>query len=98
MPSKKRSLKGKMKKMEQLPEQNPNPVLSVEKDGTVLYSNGAGEPLLHEWGVEVGEKLPSYIGDFVQRIISQNSPGKMEVKVGKKYTWSRFTPYPKKNM
>ena len=46
-------------KMEQFPAKNPNPVLSVAKDGIVLYSNEAGEPLLHEWGVEVGEKLPS---------------------------------------
>ena len=73
-----------MKKMEQFPEKNPNPVISVGKDGKVLYSYGAGEPLLHEWGVEVGEKLPSDIGDFVQRVISRNSPEKIEVKVGKK--------------
>jgi hypothetical protein len=49
-------------------------VLSVAKDGIILYSNEAGEPLLHEWGVGVGEKLPSHIGDFVQRVISRNSP------------------------
>ena len=69
-------------KIEQSSATNPNPVVSVGKDGTVLYSNAAGEPLLHEWGVGVGEKLPSHIGDFVQRVISRNSPGKMEVKVG----------------
>jgi hypothetical protein len=46
-------------KMEQFPTNNPNPVLSVEKEGTVLYSNEAGKPLLHEWGVEIGGKLPS---------------------------------------
>ena len=43
-------------KMEQFPANNPNPVLSVEKDGTVLYSNEAGEPLLHEWGVSSRRK------------------------------------------
>ncbi len=32
-------------KMKQFPAENPNPVLSVEKDGTVFYSNAAGEPL-----------------------------------------------------
>ena len=48
--------------------------------GRVLYSNVAGEPLLHEWGVRIGEKLPSFIGDFVQRVISLNLPEKMEVK------------------
>ena len=33
-------------KMEQFPAKNPNSVLSVEVDGTVLYSNEAGKPLL----------------------------------------------------
>jgi hypothetical protein len=56
-------------KIEHSSATNPNPVLSVAKDGTVLYSNKAGDPLLHEWGVEVGEKLPSSIGDIVQRVI-----------------------------
>ena len=79
-------------KMEQFPATNPNPVLRVEKDGTVLYSNKAGEPLLHEWDVGVGEKLPSGIGDFVQRVLSRNSPGKMEVKAGKRVYLIVFHP------
>jgi len=45
-------------KIEQFPATNP--VLSVGKDGTALYSNVASKPLLHEWGVRVGEKLPSF--------------------------------------
>ena len=81
-----------MKTMEQFPAKNPNPVLSVKKDGTVLYSNMAGEPLLHEWGVGVGEKLPSCIGNFVQRVFSRNSPEKTEVKVGKKVYLVAFHP------
>ncbi len=81
-------------KKEQLPVNNPNPVLTVENDGTVLYSNVAGEPLLYEWGVVVGEKLPSYIVDFVKRVISQNSPEKMEVKVGKRVYLVAFHPSP----
>jgi|GEM_PF-3902044 len=52
-------------KIERSPAINPNPVLSVEKDGTVLYSNKAGDLLLQvisyyqSWGVETGGKLPS---------------------------------------
>ncbi len=72
-----------MKKIEQFPAKNQNPVLNVGNDGTIFYSNGASEPLLHEWDVKVGEKLPSYIGDFVQRVIYQNNLKKMEIKVGK---------------
>jgi len=69
-------------KIDQFSANNPNPVLRVGKGGTVLYSNEAGKPLLHEWGVEVGGKLPSYIGDLVQRVISRNRPEKNEVKAG----------------
>ena len=68
-------------KMEQFTANNPNPVLRAGKDGTVLYSNMAGEPLLHNWGVVVGAKLPSDIRDLVQRALSQNIPEKMEVQV-----------------
>ena len=81
-------------KMEKPPVINPNPVLTVEKDGTVLYSNKAGELLLHEWDVEIGEKLPLNIGDLVQRVISRNSPEKMEVKVGKSVYLVVFHPLP----
>jgi len=69
-------------------------VISVGKDGSVLYSNAAGEPLLHEWGVVVGEKLSSHIEDFVQRVIYRNSPEKMEVKAGKRVYLVAFHPLP----
>lgn len=69
-------------RMERYPENNPNPVLSVTKDDIVLYSNEASEPLLQEWNVAVGEKLPSSIGVIVQRVISRNSSEKIEVNAG----------------
>ncbi|AKB68187.1 PocR ligand-binding domain-containing protein [Methanosarcina mazei] len=78
--------------MEQFPAKNPNPVIRVGKDGRVLYSKGAGELLLHEWGMRVGEKLPPFIIDFVQRVISRNSPEEIEVKVGKRVYIVSFHP------
>jgi len=80
--------------MNQFPATNPNPVLSVEKGGTVLYSNEAGEPFLHEWGVEIGEKLPSRFVDIVQRVITQNGPEKVEVIAGKRVYLLAFHPLP----
>ena len=68
--------------VKQFPARNPNPVFSVRKDGTIIYSNEAGEPLLNGWSVKVGEKLPSYIRDIVQRVLYQRSPIKTEVKAG----------------
>jgi PAS domain S-box-containing protein len=71
-------------KMDQFPAVNSNPMLIVAKDGVVLYSNKAGEPLLHDWGVRVGEKVPSYLEIFVQRAISRKNIEKIEVTLGKK--------------
>ena len=79
-------------KVEQFSTNNPNPVLSVANDGTVLYSNEAGEPLLNEWGVEIGGKLPSSIVDLVQGVISRKSPEKMEVKAEKRVYLVVFHP------
>jgi PAS domain-containing protein len=79
-------------KIEKFSGNNSNPVLRVEKEGTVLYSNEAGEFLLHELGMRVGEKLPPDIVDFVQRAISLNSPEKTEVKAGKRVYLVVFHP------
>jgi PAS domain S-box-containing protein len=81
-------------KMEQFPATNPNPVLSVAVDGTVLYSNVASELLLHEWGVEVGEKLPPYLIDVVNGVTSINALQKIEVKAGNKVYSVAFHPLP----
>ncbi|OEU43824.1 hypothetical protein BGV40_02065 [Methanosarcina sp. Ant1] len=80
--------------MEQFMANNPNPVLRAGKDGTVLYSNMAGEPLLHEWGVVVGGKMPADITYFIQKVISQNIPEKMEVELGNRTYIIAFHPLP----
>jgi hypothetical protein len=68
-------------KPEQIPAKNPNPMLIIEKNGAVLYSNRAGESLLQEWGLRVGDKLPPDLIDLAQRVVSRNIPEKIEVKV-----------------
>ncbi|WP_440947659.1 PAS domain S-box protein [Methanosarcina sp. T3] len=81
-------------KMDQFPAINSNPLFNVGKDGTVLYSNEASEPLLHEWGLKTGEKLPPHIEIFVQRAISREGIEKIELKVGKRIYLIIFHPLP----
>jgi PAS domain S-box-containing protein len=85
-------------KIEQFSAINPNPVLSVEKDGTVIYSNEAGETLLNVWGVKMGGKLPLSIVDLVQKVISQNNPEKIEVKAGNKVFLVAFHLIPREEL
>ena len=67
----------------------------MARDGTVLYSNEAAKPLLHEWGVEVGGKLTSSIRDIVQRVFSHDNPERMEVKAENRIYLVAFHPLPK---
>jgi class 3 adenylate cyclase len=43
------------------PDENPNPVLRVARNGTVLYANRASEPLLRTLETARGERVPDTI-------------------------------------
>jgi hypothetical protein len=81
--------------VENFVSQNPDPVLRIGKDGIVDSSNRTGELLLHEWGIKVGDKVPSFIENFAKRVISQNNSEKTEVKVKKRVYLLSFYPLPK---
>lgn len=84
-------------RVEQTPE-SLNPLFSISKDGTILYSNDASEPILNGWGVRVGDKLPLSIVDLVQRVISRKSPEKIEVKAGNKVYLVVLSPLPEQEL
>jgi len=49
---------------------------------------------LHIWGSDIGEQLPHFIRDVIQKVISQNISEKIEVKAGKIVYLVEFQPIP----
>jgi signal transduction histidine kinase/DNA-binding response OmpR family regulator len=47
-----------VEKLARFPSENPNPVLRVKRDGTILYANEASLPLFDFWGCQVDQCLP----------------------------------------
>jgi PAS domain S-box-containing protein len=41
-----------------LPSENPNPVMRLGLDGTLLYINNAGERFAESWNISAGHKVP----------------------------------------
>ena len=41
-----------------IPEENPNPVLRVSMDGTLVYANDSSAPILNAWKCKVGDLIP----------------------------------------
>jgi PAS domain S-box-containing protein len=60
------------------PSEDPNPVLRISKDGTVLYANTAGTELLQEWNCEVGGHAPQAWHQYVSRILISGSSETLE--------------------
>jgi len=55
------------------PSENPNPVLRIARDGTVLYANPASLPLLNEWRCQIGQRLPEHCYKFASEAISSGA-------------------------
>jgi class 3 adenylate cyclase len=53
--------------LSQFPDQNPNPVLRVARDRTLLYANRASEPITDALGCTVGEPLPAAFAADLER-------------------------------
>lgn len=66
------------------PSEDPNPVLRIAKDGTVLYANASGAELLQEWNCEVGKYVPQSWHQYVSRILSSGSSETLEHASGSK--------------
>ena len=43
------------------PDENPNPIMRIEGDGTILYANAPSAPLLLAWNSKVGGQAPAAV-------------------------------------
>ncbi len=59
--------------MDRFPDENPNPVVRILPDGTLLYANPASRVIVSTWAVTVGSKLPR---DQVQALVAAAAEGR----------------------
>ncbi len=78
--------------MKQLLSSIPEPIFRVGKDGTVLYANEAGGPLLEIWGTRTGDKLPENVACFVRKALLEMSPLSLIIKEREKEYSLTFKP------
>jgi len=65
----------KLEWLARFPGENPDPVLCVGRDGTILYSNQAGSPLLAAWGCREGAAVS---GRWHQCVLDALGSGRTE--------------------
>ena len=67
------------------PDENPNPVLRVAKNGNLLYANSASAQLLETWGTEVSNPAPQSVQQVVEEALSTRMSQELEVECHQQY-------------
>ncbi|MBW7988755.1 MAG: PAS domain-containing protein [Planctomycetes bacterium] len=62
------------------PSENPNPILRISQDGTVLYANSSSQSLLDEWGCGINELVPDFWLQVVSDVLGSNSKKNIDCK------------------
>ena len=60
--------------LSRFPEEDPNPVLRIARDGTILYANPVSGPFLAHWGLAAGQSVSD---DWTQGIAAIIDAGKI---------------------
>ena len=98
MPKEKETPEGRKRAEEEIarlarfPSENPNPVLRVAKDGTILYANNSSLPLLNVWGCQVGQVLPDDWRKFTLDVFTSGSRKDAEVEYEDRILSLTFAP------
>src|SRR5438445_12964148 len=72
--------------------ENPNPVLRVSREGTILYANDAGSRLLPASLCAVGQPLPEFLQRFLTESVSQGNSRDLEVEADGRFFSFSVTP------
>ncbi|MFC1737943.1 PAS domain S-box protein [Planctomycetota bacterium] len=59
-----------IERLAKFPAEDPNPVLRVSKDCTILYANSASSVVLETWDRQVGQRLPELCCKRIKEVLS----------------------------
>ena len=75
------------------PDSNPNPVIRLANDGTILYANPASRALLTAWGCETRNVAPSSICEVIGEVSVTGSNKYLEVAYEHVFFTLFFVPF-----
>jgi PAS domain S-box-containing protein len=85
-------MREEIERLAKFPTENPNPVLRLGLDGTILDTNKASESLLQSWKCRVGEKAPKFWTDLVNELYPSQSTRSLDVQVGERTVLLTLVP------
>jgi PAS domain S-box-containing protein len=80
--TKQKKAEEELQSLAKFPSENPNPVLRVAKDGTVLFANDAAKRLLEKEKKAVGKAGPAFVRQIVSEVFSSGLSKEVEAEIG----------------
>jgi PAS domain S-box-containing protein len=74
------------------PLENPSAVMRVDRNGTIIYCNPAGQPLLQQWKCEVCGHVPDRISKITSDALTSDKKIEFEETYGKQTFSFLFVP------
>jgi PAS domain S-box-containing protein len=78
------------------PSENPSPILRIQDDGTVLFSNRAAESLLSTWRSEFGKDLPDALLRCIKAALADGKIREYEANSDGRCTSFAVAPLPER--
>jgi len=83
-------LEAEIEAIHKFPDENPNPVLRMGRDGRLLYANPSAAPITSALGVAVGEDVPAHVLAELRSAAEASPARSIEVRSG----WRTFAVLP----
>jgi two-component system CheB/CheR fusion protein len=87
----------KVIELAKFPNENPNPVLRVTENGTLIYANNSSLPLLNIWHCQVGQLLPDLLCHHISVVLNSGLIKEIEVACEDRIFSLKFTPIAEAN-
>ena len=80
--------------IDKFPDQNPNPVMRVSKDGILNYHNAASLDIVSSHDLKIGEMISDNLIELIGKTILTKRITQNELTAGKKTYLANFVPVP----
>ncbi|MCP4129753.1 MAG: PAS domain S-box protein [bacterium] len=92
--TKRKHVEEEINSLARYPEENPNPVLRINKEGKILYCNKEGQVLRDIWNYDPEEKLPSTVYGHIKESLITGKARELEVQSDEHIYLILFSPVP----
>jgi PAS domain S-box-containing protein len=83
-----------IRSLARFPSENPNPVMRIAREGTLLYANEAALTLLAEWELKAGEAAPAALQGLASAVFSAQRAQTVEIPCGERLFSIAAAPTP----